>query len=81
MVRLTDRPAITIAVDLGRKTTKQTKKNQKKNPCILNQYRMYEKIHQNIKGLKQSFSICKIVKMFLPTSSNQCFEYSKERSY
>ena len=25
MVRLTDRPAMTIAVDLGRKATKQTK--------------------------------------------------------
>ena len=27
MVRLTDRPAMTIAVDLGRKATKQTNKN------------------------------------------------------
>ena len=26
MVRLTDRPAMTIAVDLGRKATKQTNK-------------------------------------------------------
>ena len=26
MVRLTDRPAVTIAVDLGRKATKQTNK-------------------------------------------------------
>ena len=28
MVRQTDRPAMTIAVDLGRKATKQTKKKQ-----------------------------------------------------
>ena len=27
MVRLTDHPAMTIAVDLGRKATKQTNKN------------------------------------------------------
>ena len=27
MVRSTDRPAMTIAVDLGRKATKQTKRN------------------------------------------------------
>ena len=30
MVRLTDRPAMTIAVDLGRKATKQTKNKQLK---------------------------------------------------
>ena len=29
MVRLTDRPAMTIAVYLGRKATKQTKQNYK----------------------------------------------------
>ena len=28
MVRSTDRPAMTIAVDLGRKATKQTNKNK-----------------------------------------------------
>ena len=28
MVRLTDRPAMTIAVDLGRKATKQTKTSE-----------------------------------------------------
>ena len=34
MGRLTDRPAMTIAVDLGRKTTKQTKKKIKKSRHI-----------------------------------------------
>ena len=29
MVRLTDRPTMTIAVDLGRKATKQTKQQTK----------------------------------------------------
>ena len=38
MVRLTDRPAMTIAVDLGRKATKQTNKN---NPDV-NLKRMHQ---------------------------------------
>ena len=33
MARCTDRPAITMAVDLGRKATKQ------KNKCVQNSYR------------------------------------------
>ena len=36
MVRSTDRPAMTIAVDLGRKATKQTKLNLAGFPVILN---------------------------------------------
>ena len=42
MVRLTDRPAMTIAVDLGRKATKQTNKVGDSLPakslcCVLEQ--------------------------------------------
>ena len=34
MARSTDRPAMTIAVDLGRKATKQTNKHTKVSSCM-----------------------------------------------
>ena len=35
MVRLTDRPAMTIAVDMGRKAAKQTNKQTMLNLCLV----------------------------------------------
>ena len=38
MVKLTDRPAMTIAVDLGRKATKQTNKQKYPSASSLDHY-------------------------------------------
>ena len=51
MVRRTDRPAMTIAVDLGRKATKQTKITcVTESPCISTLESFLVKL--NISGLK-----------------------------
>ena len=42
MVRLTDRPAITIAVDLGRKATKQTNKQTRVSSLVKNKSKILE---------------------------------------
>ena len=55
MVRLTDRPAMTLAVDLGRKATKRTKTN--KQDILLKMHKMKNTTQQTLKR-KQTGPIC-----------------------
>ena len=56
MVRRTDRPAMTIAVDLGRKATKQT------NKIISFSWRIFRKIWKNKQSgkINKSNPLCKL---------------------